>query len=92
MGARPSPGKASVLSGLDQQGAPGRAAHLFLLQAQALRQGRQLLLQYCSQRGPAPTLLMQEAQPRTLLRGRGLVSPRLLGHPGCSEEWPMEDE
>lgn len=43
---------------LYHQGALGRAAHLFLLQAQILCQRGQLLLQHRGQHGPALALLM----------------------------------
>lgn len=62
----------------------GRPAHLFLLQAQTVRQRGQLLLQYSRQHGPALALLMQQAQPRTLLRGRGLLGSWFLGHPSAT--------
>lgn len=50
-----------VLALLRRQGAPGRAAHLFLLQAQILRQAVLLLLQHRGQHGPALALLVQQA-------------------------------
>lgn len=66
---------------LRHQGALGRAVHLLLLQAQILCQRGQFLLQYRRQHGPALALLVQQAQSRTLLRGRGLLGPGLLGYP-----------
>lgn len=75
---------------LYHQGALGRAAHLFLLQPQILRQLGQLLLQHLGQHGPALALLMQQAQPRALLGGRGIFRSGLLRHPGCNGERPME--
>lgn len=64
--------------------------HLFLLQAQTLRQRGQLLLQHRGQHGPALALLVQQAQPGTLLRGRGLLGPRFLRHPSATGELWME--
>lgn len=67
----------------------GGRTHLFLLQAQILRQRGQLLLQHRGQHGPALALLVQQAQPRTLLGGRGLLRPGLLRHPSVmgSRRW-----